>query len=66
MNFPERLINLIRNIYANAIFHPLINAIDIKEFNATSGIPQECNLSGVLFNIAMILVSAKLNYLPKG
>ena len=64
MNFPERTINMIKSIYTNAVCHPLINTIQIEEFGVTSGVPQGCSLSGVLFNIAMIPLLAKLNCLP--
>ena len=53
-----------KNIYANTVCQPLINDIQIEEFGVTSGVPQGCSLSGVLFNIAMIPLLAKLNCLP--
>ena len=64
MSFPERTINMIKNIYANAVCQPLINDIQIGEFKVTSGVPQGCSLLGVLFNIAMIPLLAKHNCLP--
>ena len=65
MNFQEWTVKMTKNIYANTICQPLINGIDIKEFDMTSGVPQGCNLSGVLINIAMMSLLAKLNCLPK-
>ena len=64
MNFPERTINMIKNFYASALCQPIINDIDIQEFVVTYGVPQDCSLSGVLFNIAMIPSLARLNCLP--
>ena len=64
MSFPERTINMIKNIYANAVCQPPINDIQIEEFEVTSGVPQGCSLSGVLFNIARIPLLTKLNCLP--
>ena len=64
MNFPEKTINMIKNLYSSVICKPLINDVDINEFAVTSGVPQGCSLSGVLFNIAMIPLLIKLNCLP--
>ena len=38
MDFPERTIIMIKNIYANDICQPLMNYIDIQEFEVTSGV----------------------------
>ena len=64
MNFPEKTINMIKNLYSNAYCKPLINNIHCLSFLVTSGVPQGCSLSGVLFNVAMIPLLAKLNCLP--
>ena len=64
MNFPESIINSIKNIYSNACCRPLINNINCLSFMVSSGVPQGCSLSGVLFNVAMIPLLAKLNCLP--
>ena len=39
ISFPERTINRIKNIYVNAVCQPLINEIQIEEFEVTSGVP---------------------------
>ena len=52
------------NMYANAFCIPLIDDIKLVGFPVTSGVPHGCGLSGVLFNIAMIPLLAKLNCLP--
>ena len=39
MNFPERLFNMIRNIYANAICQPLMNRSQMQKFGVISGVP---------------------------
>ena len=54
MNFPERTINMIKNLYANTLCKPLINDININENSVTSGVPQECSLSGVLFDMPLL------------
>ena len=64
MNFLERTISMIKNLYANALCKPLINDININEFPVTSGVPQGCSLFGVLFNIVMLPLLTKLNCLP--
>ena len=64
MSFPERTVNMIKNIYANVDCQPLINDIQIEEFGVTSGVPLGWSLSEVLFNISMIPLLAKLNCLP--
>ena len=64
MDFPEKTINMIKNLYANAYCKPLINDNKFKGFLVTSGVPQGCSLPGVLFNIAMIPLLAKINCLP--
>ena len=64
MNFPEKIIKMIKNLYAGAVCKPLINNIECLSFPVTSGVPQGCSLSGVLFNVAMIPLLAKLNCLP--
>ena len=40
-----------------------MNIVKLKEFIVTSGCPQGCSLSGVLFNISMLPLLAKLNCL---
>ena len=59
------MVKMIKNLYANAICKPLINNIDINKFPITSGVPQGYSLSGVLFNIAMLPLLAKLNCVPR-
>merc|ERR1712112_502985 len=55
---------MIKNLYGSAYCKPLINNIQCLSFLVTSGVPQGCSLSGVLFNVAMIPLLAKLNCLP--
>ena len=54
MDFPERTINMIKNVYANAVCQPFKNNSKIQELGLTLGVSQGCSLSGVLFDIAMI------------
>ena len=63
MNFPERTINKIKNLYANTLCTPLISDVYIHEFLLTSAVSQGYSPSVVLFNIAMIRLLAKLNCL---
>ena len=55
---------MIKNLYSSSYCKPLINNIYCLSFFVTSGVPQGCSLSGVLFNVAMIPLLAKLNCLP--
>ena len=55
---------MIKNMYSSAYCKPLINDITCLSFPVTSGVPQGCSLSGVLFNVAMMPLLAKLNCLP--
>ena len=63
INFPEITINMIKNLYANAICKPLINDIDINQIPVTSVVSKGCSLSGVLFSKAILPLLIKLNCL---
>ena len=65
MGFPENIISMIKNLYEDAKCKILMNNIDIKCFEITSGCPQGCSLSGTLFNISILPLLVKLNLLPK-
>ena len=42
-----------------------MNDVRVKKFGLTSGCPQGCSLSGVLFNVSMIPLLIKLNCLAR-
>ena len=65
MGFPRKAIRMIRNIHEGATCQILMNDVRVKEFGVTSGCPQGCSLSGVLFNISMIPLLVKLNCLSR-
>ena len=45
MNFPEKIIDMIKNIYGCAYYKPLIYYITCLSFPVTSGVPQGYSLN---------------------
>ena len=52
------------NLYAYAFCRPLINNVMLLGFSVILVLPQGYSLSGVLFNVVMIPLLTKIDYLP--